>query len=82
MSAAPYITCREVITFLADYLAGELSPAQNHEFKRHLAVCPSCRAYIATYQETIRMARTAMIAPEMQVEDVPEDLIKAILASV
>jgi anti-sigma factor RsiW len=82
MSAAPYITCRELITFLGDYLAGELPAAQNHEFERHLAVCPSCRAYIASYQETIRMARAAMTAPELRVEDVPEDLVKAILATV
>jgi anti-sigma factor RsiW len=81
MSAA-YITCRELITFLGDYLEGELPPEKNHEFQRHLAVCPSCRAYIATYQETIRMARAAMTAPELRIEDVPEDLIKAILASI
>ena len=80
--SAPYITCRELITFLGDYLAGELPPEKNHEFQRHLAVCASCRAYIATYQETIRMARAAMTAPELRIEDVPEDLIKAILASV
>jgi len=82
MSAAPYITCRELITFLGDYLAGELPPVQNHEFERHLAVCASCVQYIATYQETIRMAKTAMTAPELRIEDVPEDLVKAILASV
>ena len=82
MSAAPYITCRELITFLADYLGGELPPERNHEFERHLAVCASCRAYITTYQETIRMAKTAMTAPELRIEDVPEDLVKAILASI
>ena len=79
MSAAPYISCQELITFLADYLAGELPPARNHEFQRHLAVCDSCVQYIATYEQTIRMAKTAMIAPELRVEDVPEDLVRAIL---
>ena len=81
MSAAAYITCRELITFLGDYLAGELPAAKNHEFERHLAVCDSCVQYIATYQETIRMAKSAMTAPELRVEDVPEDLVKAILAT-
>jgi len=80
MSAAAYITCRELITFLGDYLAGELPPAKNHEFERHLAVCDSCVQYIATYQETIRMAKSAMTAPELRIEGVPEDLVKAILA--
>ena len=61
---------------------GELPPARNHEFERHLSVCPSCVQYIATYQETILMARLAMIAPELRVSDVPEDLVQAILASI
>jgi anti-sigma factor RsiW len=79
--SAPYITCRELITFLGDYLDGELPPAKNHEFERHLSVCPSCVQYIATYRETIRMARSAIIAPALHVEEVPEDLVKAILAA-
>jgi anti-sigma factor RsiW len=82
MSATAYITCRELITFLGDYLAGELPPAKNKEFERHLAVCDSCVQYIATYQETIRMATAAMTATELRVEDVPEDLVTAILASI
>ena len=77
-----YITCRELITFLADYLDGELPPAKVKEFERHLAVCPSCVQYIASYQETIRMAKSAMTAPELRIEDIPEDLVTAILESV
>jgi hypothetical protein len=38
--------------------------------------------YIATYQETIRMAKSAMLEPELRVEEVPEDLVTAILASI
>jgi anti-sigma factor RsiW len=78
----PYITCEELVTFLADYLAGELPPARTHEFERHLAVCDSCVQYIATYEESIRMAKAAMNAPELRVEDVPEDLVRAILSAV
>ena len=82
MSAAPYITCQELITFLADYLDGELSPARNAEFERHLSVCDSCVQYIVTYREAIRMARSAVLAPELRVADLPEDLVTAILASI
>ena len=81
MSAA-YITCRELITFLADYLDGELPAEKNVEFERHLSVCISCRQYIATYRETIRMAKAAMLMPELRVEEAPADLITAILASI
>lgn len=75
------ITCKELIAFLADYLEGELPPERNREFERHLAVCDSCVQYIATYEESIRMARAAMTAPELRVEDVPEDLVRAILST-
>ncbi len=81
MSAA-YITCRELITFLADYLDGELPAEKNVEFERHLAVCVSCVQYIATYRETIRMAKVTMLMPELRVEEAPADLITAILASI
>jgi anti-sigma factor RsiW len=80
--SAVYITCQELITFLADYLAGQLPPAKNAEFARHLALCVSCVQYIATYEQTIRMAKSAMTAPELRIEEVPEDLVTAILASV
>lgn len=75
------ITCQELIAFLADYLAGELPPARNHEFERHLAVCDSCVQYIATYEQTIRMAKLAMTAHELRVEEAPEELIQAILSA-
>jgi len=75
------ITCKELIAFLADYLEGELPPERNREFERHLAVCDSCVQYIATYEQSIRMARAAMSAPELRVEDVPEDLVRAILSA-
>ena len=81
MSGGPYITCHELITFLGDYLAHELPPEKVVEFERHLAVCDSCVAYLATYQETILMARVAVVPPHIEVADVPEDLVKAILAA-
>ena len=77
MADRPYLPCTEIIGFLADYLDGALSSERRFEFDRHLAVCPSCVAYLETYKETIRMAKAA----ELPVEDAPEDLIKAILAA-
>ena len=77
----PYITCEELIAFLGDYIAGELPPGKQEDFERHLAVCASCVAYIASYRETIRLAREAAGAPELRVADVPDELIAAILAA-
>lgn len=74
--------CKELITFLGDYLARELPPERNLEFERHLAICESCVQYLASYQETIRMARAAVDPPRLAVEEMPADLINAILASI
>ncbi len=79
-----YITCKELIDFLDDYVDDAQPPAVRHEFERHLAVCPPCVAYLNTYRETIRLGRSlcAEHADAIPVpEDVPEDLIRAILAA-
>ena len=81
MSARPYITCRELIDFLADYFDGALGDEQASDFQRHLARCVSCRAYLATYEKTIRVEKGALRYDDTANEDAPEDLIRAILAS-
>lgn len=53
------LTCREVITFLHEFLAQELTPEEEREFRRHLAVCPSCLAYLETYERAVTLARAA-----------------------
>lgn len=75
------VTCQELITFLADYVDGALPVDRRAEFERHLAVCQSCQAYLASYRDTIRLARGGAAAPELRVEDVPEELVSAILAA-
>ncbi|HEV8660913.1 MAG TPA: zf-HC2 domain-containing protein [Thermoanaerobaculia bacterium] len=79
MSARPYITCRELIDFIADYLEGLLTEIQANDFTRHLDICPSCRAYLATYQMTIRAGKETLRYDDSPDEDAPEDLIQAIL---
>jgi predicted anti-sigma-YlaC factor YlaD len=81
MSARPYITCRELIDFLADYFESVLTEEQSKDFQRHLGACVSCRAYLATYEKTIRVEKGAMRYDDSANEDAPEDLILAILAS-
>jgi anti-sigma factor RsiW len=76
------ITCRELIDFLGQHLDGELSPGEQAEFDRHLAVCPACRSYLESYRETIRLGKAACSSPEDRPpDDIPEDLVKAILAA-
>ena len=68
------MTCRELIDFIADYLAGELGESDRREFERHLIRCPSCRAYLASYRQTLNL-----LADDSVIEDVPEELVQAIL---
>ena len=76
------MTCREFADFMADYLSDELMPDQRSSFDRHLAVCPTCVAYLKDYEATIRLGRAAFDEPEAPVPDgVPPSLVTAILAA-
>lgn len=80
----PYITCQELIEFLADYVAGELPGEQRVEFVRHLGVCPSCIAYLDTYKQSMHMSRAVLADPDAAAttemsSDIPEELVLAVL---
>jgi anti-sigma factor RsiW len=79
LTTKPYITCQELIDFIASYRDGELTADQRSEFDRHLSVCPSCVAYLRAYEQTILLARTAGEDPVP--DSVPESLVRAILAA-
>ena len=74
--------CREFAEFIADYLSGELEAEPRAAFDRHLSRCGNCRAYLSNYRQTIALGRSAFADDDAEVPvDVPEDLVKAILAS-
>ena len=77
------MTCRELTDFLADYSNGELLPEVRSRFEAHLLRCPACAAYVRSYDEAVRLARASGSILEQQLlpEDVPEELVTAILAS-
>ena len=72
-----YITCRELIDFIAGYVDGTLDAAARHDFERHLDACASCRAYLDSYRKT--MALTRALASDEPAPDVPEALVRRIL---
>jgi anti-sigma factor RsiW len=74
------MTCRELADFLADYLSDELTADVRERFERHLALCPNCRAYLATYRATMALSATAYATPG-EPAAAPEDLVAAIVAS-
>jgi anti-sigma factor RsiW len=78
MSAKPYITCRQLINFIIDYVDGALDETANAEFERHLGVCPSCRNYLESYRVT--MSVTKISITDAPLDDVPDELVERILS--
>ena len=76
------MTCREFITFLMDYLDGELPQDQQALFEEHLSICDSCVAYLSNYRNTVELSKAALCDPDAPVpEEAPEDLVAAVLAA-
>lgn len=76
------MTCAEFETFILDYLSGRLPSAQKRIFEVHLKVCRECRDYLKAYQRTVALEKAVFPTPTASVPgDVPEDLVKAILAA-
>jgi anti-sigma factor RsiW len=74
------VTCRQFADFMADYFEGELAANVRYDFERHLRVCPNCRRYLAGYEQTVKLGKAAFADAEAAVpDDVPEDLVDAIL---
>ena len=75
------MTCREFAEFLDAYIAGELPAEEVAEFRRHLAVCAHCVAYLATYRATVDICQRLRAQAGPVPGDVPEQLVQAILQS-
>jgi anti-sigma factor RsiW len=75
------LTCREFIEFLMAYLADELPAGQRAVFEEHLGECPNCTSYLHSYQQTVRIEKVACGCNDPPPADVPEELIRAILAA-
>ncbi len=74
------MTCRELNEFLLDYHAGELPEAQRALFEQHLRGCAPCMAYLASYEDTIKLGRAAFRDDDAPVPpEVPTELVRAIL---
>jgi len=73
------LTCRDFINFIADYLSNELSQSEREKFEFHLADCPHCAKYLASYQTTITFGRLTISDLDGDVSDeVPEELARII----
>ena len=73
------LTCRELVDFVGDYLAGDLPPDVRTAFDAHLAECPECLTYLRSYADTVRLARGAGTDPVPPA--LPTSLVRAILVA-
>ena len=48
-----YLTCRELVELVTDYLEGALPPDERARFEEHVMTCPSCHAHIDQMRRTI-----------------------------
>jgi anti-sigma factor RsiW len=76
------MTCQELADFIIDYVEGTLPDVQRETFEKHLAVCPSCIAYLKSYRTTKMVLDDLGCEAQENVPcEVPEDLVNAILAA-
>ena len=74
-------TCRDVLDFLDDYLAGDQPEAVRARFQAHLDRCPPCADYLRTYADVRHLTRSLCEAGGELPARLPEDLVAAIVAA-
>jgi anti-sigma factor RsiW len=74
-----FITCKELIAFLDDYVEEALPPARKDEFESHLELCASCVEYLRGYRAAIHMAKATGRDPD--IDTLPADVLAEILAA-
>ncbi len=75
------LTCEELDSFVVDYLDGTLARRQRRKFRLHLRLCRDCRRYLEGYERSIALSQTAFNDPNGLPEDLPDELVTAILAA-
>jgi anti-sigma factor RsiW len=60
------MNCAQIRERLVDYLYDELPPESRGAFAEHLQGCPTCKAEVASYAQTLGSARAALAGPLAQ----------------
>ncbi len=55
MSDVNYLTCREVVELVTDYLEGAMPAAERSRFEEHLMGCEGCEIYLDQVKTTVRV---------------------------
>lgn len=57
------MNCREFVDAIGPLLDGELDSPASAAFEAHKVQCDSCRAYLKSYEQTIKLIRDAHRSP-------------------
>jgi anti-sigma factor RsiW len=68
------LVCVSGVDLLVDYLEGALASETREAIERHVAGCPKCVAFLASYRETPRILRDATAVA------MPKDLQQSVRA--
>jgi anti-sigma factor RsiW len=71
-----HIVCSSGVELLMEYKEGALAPDVRAAIKAHVAACPRCEAFIASYREMPRIMRDATTI------EMPADPEASLLAAV
>ena len=70
------MNCESGVKLLMEYLEGTLAADVRATLEAHVAACPRCVAFIASYRETPRLLR------DLTAADIPRDLAASLRAHV
>jgi hypothetical protein len=62
------ISCKELVTFMIDYLDGALDFKASQEFDLHSVGCLDCHAFLNTYKKTVSLLNS------LPCEEIPAEL--------
>lgn len=69
------IVCKSGVELLMEFMEGGLEPGVRAAIEAHVAGCPRCEAFVASYQDTLRIVREATLI------EMPADLEASLLAA-
>jgi len=75
------LTCQELAGFVMDYLDDALPAGERAAFEAHLALCEDCLVYLRSYREAVRLGKTYGGSDDERPPEMPEELVRAILAA-
>ena len=76
------LSCRELIDLLGEYRMDTLDPKTNRQVETHLLNCAACVGYLRSYEQTIRLAKSALRFPSGATADVDALVQEILLAQV